>query len=129
VRITVLGGGSWGTTVASIVAKRNPTVLWARDPDVAREIDERHTNARYLEGFTLSETLRGTADLEEATSGADVLVVGIPSHALREVLQQAAPHIRPWVPVMSLTKGFERASAWPWAGTPGCSRDLRGWET
>src|SRR5207302_11193756 len=62
VRITVLGGGSWGTTVASIVAKRNPTVLWARDPDVAREIDERHTNARYLEGFALSETLPGTRD-------------------------------------------------------------------
>ena len=109
-RITVLGAGSWGTTVASIVAKRNPTTLWARDPDVARDVDERHANPRYLEGFTLPDGLHATADLEEATSGADVLVVGIPSHAFREVVREAAPHIRPWVPVVSLTKGFERGS-------------------
>jgi glycerol-3-phosphate dehydrogenase (NAD(P)+) len=108
--VTVLGAGSWGTTVASIVAKRNPSTLWARDADVAREIDERHTNSRYLHGFPLPDRLRATSDLEEAVSAADVLVVGIPSHAFREVLEQAAPHIRPWVPVVSLTKGFERGS-------------------
>jgi len=110
VKITVLGAGSWGTTVASIVAKRNPTTLWARDGEVAREIDEKHTNSRYLEGFDLPERLSGTSDLEEAVSDADVLVVGIPSHAFREVLEQAAPHVRPWIPVVSLTKGFERGT-------------------
>jgi glycerol-3-phosphate dehydrogenase (NAD(P)+) len=109
-KITVLGAGSWGTTVASIVAKRNPTTLWARDEDVARQIDEKHTNSRYLEGFDLPERLRGTSDLEEAVSDADVLVVGIPSHAFRDVLEQAAPHVRPWIPVVSLTKGFERGT-------------------
>src|SRR5438067_1427746 len=86
------------------------TSRWASGRDVARDVDERHANSRYLEGFTLPDGLHATADLEEATSGADVLVVGIPSHAFREVLQQAAPHIRPWVPVVSLTKGFERGS-------------------
>jgi len=110
VKITVLGAGSWGTTVASIVAKRNPTTLWARAGEVAREIDEKHTNSRYLEGFDLPERLSGTSDLEEAVSDADVLVVGIPSHAFREVLEQAAPHVRPWIPVVSLTKGFERGT-------------------
>ncbi|HCO03999.1 MAG TPA: NAD(P)H-dependent glycerol-3-phosphate dehydrogenase [Actinobacteria bacterium] len=109
-KITVLGAGSWGTTVASIVAKRNPTTLWARAGEVAREIDEKHTNSRYLEGFDLPERLSGTSDLEEAVSDADVLVVGIPSHAFREVLEQAAPHVRPWIPVVSLTKGFERGT-------------------
>jgi glycerol-3-phosphate dehydrogenase (NAD(P)+) len=110
VNVTVLGAGSWGTTVATITAKRNPTTLWARDPEVAREIDERHSNPRYLEGFVLPETLRSTSDLEEAVSGADVLVVGIPSHGFRQVLQQASPHVRPWIPVVSLTKGFEGGS-------------------
>jgi len=110
VKITVLGAGSWGTTVASIVAKRNPTTLWARAGEVAREIDEKHTNSRYLEGFDLPERLSGTSDLEEAVSDADVLVVGIPSHAFRDVLEQAAPHVRPWIPVVSLTKGFERGT-------------------
>jgi glycerol-3-phosphate dehydrogenase (NAD(P)+) len=109
-KITVLGAGSWGTTVASIVAKRNPTTLWARGEDVARQIDEKHVNSRYLEGFDLPERLRGTSDLEEAVSDADVLVVGIPSHAFRDVLEQAAPHVRPWIPVVSLTKGFERGT-------------------
>jgi glycerol-3-phosphate dehydrogenase (NAD(P)+) len=110
VKVTVLGAGSWGTTVATIASKRNPTMLWARSEDLAREINDKHANSRYLEGFNLPESLRGTSDLEEAASEADVLVVGIPSHGFREVLEQAAPHIRPWVPVVSLTKGFERGS-------------------
>jgi glycerol-3-phosphate dehydrogenase (NAD(P)+) len=110
VKISVLGAGSWGTTVAAIVSKRNPTTLWARDTDVAREIDDRHENPRYLAGFPLPDRLRGTSDLEEAVGDADVVVMGIPSHAFRDVLQEAAPHIRPWVPVVSLTKGFERGS-------------------
>src|SRR5947199_117025 len=46
----------------------------------------------------------------EGASPADVLVVGVPSHGFREVLEQAAPHVRPWIPVVSLTKGFERGS-------------------
>jgi glycerol-3-phosphate dehydrogenase (NAD(P)+) len=109
--ITVLGAGSWGTTVASLTSKRNPTTLWARDPEVAREVDEDHRNSRYLEGFPLPEKLRATADLEEAASSADVLIAGIPSHVFREVLEQAAPHVRPWIPVVSLTKGFERGTS------------------
>jgi glycerol-3-phosphate dehydrogenase (NAD(P)+) len=110
VKVTVLGAGSWGTTVATIASKRNPTTLWARSEDLAREVNDKHRNSRYLDGFDLPESLRGTSDLEEAVADADVLVVGIPSHGFREVLEQAAPHIRPWVPVVSLTKGFERGS-------------------
>ena len=64
-------------------------------------------NSRYLEGFPLPEDLRATSDLEEAASEADVLVVGIPSYGFRGVLEQAAPYVRPWIPVVSLTKGFE----------------------
>ncbi|MBK9178671.1 MAG: NAD(P)H-dependent glycerol-3-phosphate dehydrogenase [Acidimicrobiales bacterium] len=109
-QVTVLGAGSWGTTVATIAARKNPTVLWARDPDLAREIDEHHTNARYLAGFELPDTLRSTASLEEAVSGADVLVVGVPTHGFRAVLEQAKPFIRPWIPVVSLSKGFEQGS-------------------
>src|SRR5207237_9433198 len=63
-----------------------------------------------LSGFDLPPDLHGTSDLEEAVSRADVLVVGIPSHGFRDVLDQAAPFVRPWVPVVSLTKGFERGS-------------------
>jgi len=110
VNITVLGAGSWGTTVATIAAHRNPTVLWARNEDDVLGINQRHENSRYLAGFTLPDDLRATADLEEAVADADVLVVGIPSSSFREVLEQAAPHVRPWIPVVSLTKGFERGT-------------------
>jgi len=107
VQVTVLGGGSWGTTVAALAARNTPTLLWARDPDVAREVDEQHTNERYLEHRELPGDLRATGDLEEAATKADVLVVGVPSHGIRAALEQAAPHVRPWIPVLSLAKGLE----------------------
>src|SRR5919109_2519216 len=106
-RVTVLGAGSWGTTVASLCAGRNPTTLWARNPDLAASVNEKHENPSYLPGFTLPESLRATSDLEEAVSSTEVLVVGVPSHGFRDVLEQAAPYVPHWIPVVSLTKGFE----------------------
>jgi glycerol-3-phosphate dehydrogenase (NAD(P)+) len=109
-RVTVLGAGSWGTTVAALVAERNDTLLWARDGTVAAEISEEHTNDRYLAGFTLPPHLDATEDLERAVCRAELLVVGVPSHGFRDVITAAAPHIHPWIPVVSLTKGLERDS-------------------
>src|SRR5256714_507992 len=106
-RVTVLGAGSWGTTVASLSAGRNPTTLWARNPDLAAAVNEKHENPSYLPGFELPESLRATSDLEEAASTAEVLVVGVPSHGFRAVLEQAGPHVHRWIPVVSLTRGFE----------------------
>jgi len=106
-RVTVLGAGSWGTTVASLTAGRNETTVWARDPEVVREINEEHTHSRYLSGFRLPRRLTACADLEEAVSHADVLVMGLPSHSFRETLRVAKPFVRPWIPVVSLTKGLE----------------------
>lgn len=106
----MLGGGSWGTTVASMAARRNQTILWARDPEVAAEVRDHHTNRRYLNDATLSASLAATADIEEAVTATDVLVVGVPSHGFRDVLTQAQPFVRPWIPVVSLTKGLEAGS-------------------
>jgi glycerol-3-phosphate dehydrogenase (NAD(P)+) len=110
VNVSVLGAGSWGTTVAALAARNGATMLWARDPAVAAEINARHTHSRYLPGATLPERLRATADLEEAVTFADVLVTGVPSHGLRAVLTDAAPYVRPWIPVVSLTKGLEQGT-------------------
>jgi glycerol-3-phosphate dehydrogenase (NAD(P)+) len=111
-RVVVLGAGSWGTTVASLVSGRgrHPTVLWARNPDVAEEIDKLHTNCSYLAGFELAPGLLATADLEEAVSQAELLIVGVPTHAFRATLEAARPCIHPWIPVVSLAKGLERDS-------------------
>jgi glycerol-3-phosphate dehydrogenase (NAD(P)+) len=107
VQVAVLGGGSWGTTVATLAAANTPTLLWARDADTVAEINAQHTNSRYLEDRPLPETLRATNDLREAAEYADVLVVGVPTQAIRAALAEAAPHVRPWVPILSLAKGLE----------------------
>jgi len=109
-RIAVLGAGSWGTTVASLLAGKHDCIIWARDPELAREIYERDANSRYLPGFPLPTALKATADLEKAVHDADLLVVGVPTHGFRAILADARPYLRPWIPVVSLSKGFERGS-------------------
>jgi len=109
-RIAVLGAGSWGTTVASLLAGHNDCTVWARDPELAREIYERDANSRYLPGFALPSNLKATADLEKAVHDADLLVVGVPTHGFRAILTDVRPYLRPWIPVVSLAKGFERGS-------------------
>ncbi len=109
-RVGLLGGGSWGTTVASLLARNTPTLLWARDNDTVAEINDQHSNNRYLPEARLSPKLTATADLEKVTREADVLVVGIPAQSFRGVLEEAAPYVRPWVPVISLSKGLEQGS-------------------
>lgn len=106
----VLGGGSWGTTVASLAAHNAATTLWCRDEETASGINERHVNGRYLEGYELHPALSATTDLERAVSQADLVVMGIPSHAFRATLEAAGPFVRPWVPVLSLTKGLEQGT-------------------
>jgi len=96
--------------VASLVAPRHDTVLWARDPEVARAVREDHENPAYLPGFELDPALSGTSDLEEAVCGADLLVLGVPTSGFRRVLEDASGFMRPWIPVVSLSKGLERVS-------------------
>ena len=108
--VAVLGGGSWGTTVASLVAANAPVKLWARSADAVEEINRHHTNQRYLPDARLHASLTATTDIAAALSNADVVVVGIPSQSFRQVLEQARSHVRPWVPVVSLTKGLEQGS-------------------
>jgi glycerol-3-phosphate dehydrogenase (NAD(P)+) len=110
VRVVVLGAGSWGTTVAHLAAHNTPTLLWARDAEVAREIDEEHRNSRYLADYELHEKLQATDDLAEAVRQADVLVMGVPSAGFRQTLVEVQNHLRPWVPVVSLAKGLEQGT-------------------
>jgi glycerol-3-phosphate dehydrogenase (NAD(P)+) len=109
-RVAVVGAGSWGTTVAAIAARNTPTTLWARRPELAEQINARHVNTDYLAGFALPVELRATSDMGEAVRDADVVVMGVPSHGFREIVAQCAPHVRAWVPVVSLSKGLERGS-------------------
>jgi glycerol-3-phosphate dehydrogenase (NAD(P)+) len=109
-RVAVVGAGSWGTTVAGLTCHNAETTLWARRKELADELNEEHTNSAYLPDIRLPEEMRATASLEEAVGRADVVVMAVPSHGFRDVLTEVADHVRPWVPVLSLTKGLEQGS-------------------
>lgn len=109
-RAAVLGGGSWGTTVGSIVAHNTPTQLWARNADVVNSINDHNENNVYLPGLKLNSNLTATNDLAEAVSNADLIIMGVPSKAMRSTLTEVMHHIRAWVPIISLAKGFELGS-------------------
>lgn len=107
IRAAVLGGGSWGTTVACLIARNVPAVIWARSAETVDEINARHTNERYLPGARLPQSLRATTSIEEAVRDADVVIMGVPSQAMRETAREVGKHIRAWVPLISLSKGLE----------------------
>lgn len=107
IRMAVIGAGSWGTTVAAIASVNTPTVLWARRDELVDQINTARVNPEYLPSFTLPDQLRATASMGEAVADADVLVMAVPSHGFREIACQVEPHLRPWVPVVSLAKGIE----------------------
>src|ERR1700726_1960848 len=109
--VVFLGGGSWGTTVASICARRGPTLQWVRSEETANDINEKHRNSKYLGNeVELALTLTATTDFSEAANCADVIVMGVPSHGFRAVLTELAKELRPWVPVVSLVKGLEQGT-------------------
>lgn len=106
-RIAVIGAGSWGTTVAAIAARTNPVVLWARRPELADAINTTAENADYLPGQRLPYGLRATSDSIDAVDGAEAVVMGVPSHGFRAVLEELAPSLGADIPILSLTKGIE----------------------
>ncbi|MGH9109669.1 MAG: NAD(P)H-dependent glycerol-3-phosphate dehydrogenase [Acidimicrobiales bacterium] len=103
----VIGAGSWGTTVASLLAARGTATLWSRSAVLAGAVERDGENARYLPGVRLPPTLRVTASLPEAVDGAGVVLVAVPSHGFRAVLAAMAAAIPAGVPVVSLAKGIE----------------------
>lgn len=110
-QITVLGAGAWGTALAKVLAdKDNPTVLWSHRADLATSINADQVNQRYLPFAKLPPTLRATSDLKEALEDAELVVVVVPSHALRGVIREARDHIPSGALLCSATKGIENDS-------------------
>lgn len=109
-KIAVIGAGSWGTAVANMVASKGPVVLWARRPELADAINSEHSNPDYLPDHILADDLIATSSLAECLADADAVVMGVPSHGFRSVLEQGRDHIRPETPIVSLAKGVEHGS-------------------
>lgn len=96
--------------MASLTAQNTPTKMWARNAGTVKEINQYHRNEKYLPGAKLTESLRATTSIKEAVLDADVVVMGVPSQSFRYVLEDAKPYIRPWVPIVSLSKGLEEGT-------------------
>ncbi|KRG42926.1 glycerol-3-phosphate dehydrogenase [NAD(P)+] [Stenotrophomonas pictorum JCM 9942] len=110
-KIAVLGAGSWGTALATLLARHgHPTVLWGRDAAVIEAIDQRHENPRYLPGIPLPGSLRASTDLAATVQGAAWILVVVPSHAFAETVRALAPLRPAGAGVAWATKGFEPGS-------------------
>ncbi len=106
--VAVLGGGSFGTVVANILAHNgHETLLWMRDADQVETLNRDHENLAYLPGFALHEKIQAIQDLESAVSTADMVFVAVPSSSFRTVVRQMRPFLKDEMILVSLTKGIE----------------------
>lgn len=106
--VSVLGGGSFGTAVANIIATNGHTaMLWMRDAARAERCQASRENTEYLPGYPLHDNLVATSDMVGAIEASDIVVISVPSQSFREVARLAAPHVRKGAIVISTTKGIE----------------------
>ena len=107
-RIAVVGAGSWGTALASLLCNKGYHVLlWSRGKEVAASVNDHHENKPYLPGVPLPRLLRASTDLHEALDDAELVVAVVPSHAMRDTMERAARVMRSDAIVVSASKGIE----------------------
>ena len=108
-RTTVLGAGSWGTALASLLAgKGYPVTAWDKDTGVLEDITRNHRNERYLPGVPLSANLHSAADIVKSLEGAELVVLAVPSHAVRPVVIEMKRHVHAGTPIVCVAKGIEQ---------------------
>src|SRR4030095_9448666 len=105
-RVAVIGAGSWGTALAMVAARnRLEVTLWARESEVAREINRIRRNPFYLSDFELFTNIRATTALQDAIDGADFALLVVPSHAMREMVTRLRPQLTRETVLVSAAKG------------------------
>lgn len=107
-KVSVLVAGSWGTALASVLADNGKEVLlWSRNEEQVVEINEKHTNSRFLGDVTLSPSIIATNSLQDAVKDADAIIMVVPSSGMREVASRMRPFLKKDALVIHATKGFE----------------------
>ena len=110
-RIAVIGGGSWGTVLGDLLARKGHVVtIWAYEPEVVEALNQRHENPVYLPGRPVAGALRATGNAAQAAAEAEFVVLAPPSHVFRQVFTAVAPGLGRKSVVVSATKGFEPVS-------------------
>lgn len=107
-RVAVLGAGSWGTALSLVLADNGHDVhLWSRREEQVTEINQQHTNIRYLSNVTLPANIHASSSLSTVTKAADVLLLVMPTKAIRDVLRQTRPLLTTSLPIIHASKGIE----------------------
>jgi len=107
-KISVIGAGGWGTTLANLLALKGYKVrLWAFETEVVDNINTKRENSQFLPGVRLSENIFGTNVLKEAVSGMDFIITAVPSAFLRDMAKKMAGYIDSRTVIVSVTKGLE----------------------
>ncbi len=110
-RVAILGGGSWGTTLALVLDGNGHVVtVWEYDPEQVAAVAREGENRRFLPGVPIPDSITFTADLGAALGGAETVVFAVPSHVVRDVAGSAAHHIPAAVPVVNVAKGIENGT-------------------
>ncbi len=108
---SVIGAGAWGTTLARHLVNQGLTVkIWAYENDVVEGINLKRENALFLSGIILPKALAATHFLQDAGTGTDLIVLAVPSHAMRPVVQQLKPSLSDPLPIVVASKGIEEHS-------------------
>jgi glycerol-3-phosphate dehydrogenase (NAD(P)+) len=109
-RVAVVGSGAWGTTLAAIVAQREPVTLLCHSPGTAARISETRRNEPRLPGVDLPVNLSATSDPAALADATDLVIFAAPSAHLRETVGRVAPHVPSSADLLSVVKGIERGS-------------------
>ena len=109
--ISVIGAGSWGTTLANLLAEKELDVtLWSFEENVAHEINSSHTNVTYLPGADLSSNIKATSKMTDAVSNAGYIVNVVPTQFTRSIFQEAAHSIPEDAVIINASKGIEHGT-------------------
>ena len=109
-KIAVVGGGAWGTALASMAARAGrETLLWAREDDVVTSINQTHENKDFLPGIPLPESVKATGDLAKVAA-ADIILMVVPAQFVRAITLDLKPHLRESTPIVLCAKGIEQST-------------------
>ncbi|MGN0144945.1 MAG: NAD(P)H-dependent glycerol-3-phosphate dehydrogenase [Clostridium sp.] len=110
-KVTFLGGGSFGTALAVLLAEKNNIVnIYNRDKNVVDEINIKRTNEKYIKDIIIPDNVTAFEDIKKAVEGADYIVLSVPSHVIRSICRSIKGNIPEDVPIISIAKGIEEDS-------------------